>query len=195
MYRFLAALTLTTALAAWPAAAQTGAPEPAAEPRSYLTPTDESEPAARTPPVTHPKPMERTRMGVPADADTPPRSAPAERADPAPKTGAAAARRGAAPDRAAADRAAADRAAAPRRAPAAAARHEPFDHLQPAARRYERAAGRAGAAGRAARRAAAGGQLRRGAAFAIRRRAVSGARGRVAGRALRLPALTRIDAA
>lgn len=122
MNRFLAALTLTTALAAWPAAAQTGAPEPAAEPRSYLTPTDESEPAARTPPVTHPKPMERTRMGVPADADTPPRSAPAERADPAPKTVAQ-------PRRAAAPRQTAQRRTAP--PPTAPPRHAARPRQQP----------------------------------------------------------------
>jgi hypothetical protein len=76
-----AALLLLTGAAALPAAAETGAPAqgPAAEPRSYLSPTDETELAPRTPPVTHPKPMERTRMGEPADTAPANRAAPAER--------------------------------------------------------------------------------------------------------------------
>jgi hypothetical protein len=79
-----AALLLLTGAAALPATAETGAPaqRPDAEPRSYLSPTDETELAPRTPPVTHPKPMERTRMGVPAVSSPANRAAPAVRVDP-----------------------------------------------------------------------------------------------------------------
>lgn len=76
MSRGLARAALALLLAGVPARAEVAAPD--AEPRSYLSPTDEIEPAPRVPPVTQPKPMERTRLGQPADA------APADRATPPP---------------------------------------------------------------------------------------------------------------
>jgi hypothetical protein len=79
MSKLLASAALSLLLGGFclPAFAEVAAPE--AEPRSYLSPTDETEPTPRVPPVTQPKPMERTRMGVPAEA------APPERAAPSPK--------------------------------------------------------------------------------------------------------------
>lgn len=79
-----AALLILTGASALPVLAETGArtqPQ-AAEPRGDLSPTDDTELAPRTPPVNRPKPMERTRMGEPADPAPATRTAPAERAAP-----------------------------------------------------------------------------------------------------------------
>lgn len=69
-----AALSLLLGGIGLPAFAEVAGPE--AEPRSYLSPTDETEPSPRVPPVTQPKPMERTRMGEPVQAAPPERLAP-----------------------------------------------------------------------------------------------------------------------
>ena len=87
MSRVLASATALLLVAA-PAFAEVA--PPAAEPRSYLSPTDEIEPSPRTPPVTHPKPMPRTRMGqpveaAPAERTAPPPAAKPQRAAPAPR--------------------------------------------------------------------------------------------------------------
>lgn len=74
----VSSVAMALLLAASPAFAEVS--PPAVEPRSYLSPTDELEPAPRVPPVTQPKPMPRTRMGQPVEA------APAERAAPPPAT-------------------------------------------------------------------------------------------------------------
>ena len=111
MIRILAtaALVLMASASALPAFAETGAPaQPqGAEPRGDLSPTDESELAPKNPPINNPKPMERTRMGEPADPAL--RTAPAERAAPPEKS--VAQPRRAAPARQSAQRA----ATAPRR--------------------------------------------------------------------------------
>jgi hypothetical protein len=90
MIRTLAAtaLLILTGASALPVFAETGAPaQPqAAEPRGDLSPTDDTELAPRTPPVNTPKPMERTRMGVPADSAPADRTAPAQHAAPPAKT-------------------------------------------------------------------------------------------------------------
>ncbi|KAB2845543.1 MAG: hypothetical protein F9K44_16930, partial [Hyphomicrobiaceae bacterium] len=65
MSRVLATATLVffVGTASLPALAEVGMPGPEAEPRSYLSPTDESEPVPRVPPVTQPTPMKPTRLG------------------------------------------------------------------------------------------------------------------------------------
>jgi len=84
MSRILATTALSLFVgAAFPALAQEKAPD--AEPRSYTSPTDESEPMPRVPPVTQPKPLERSRLGQPSEAAPPDRSAPPDRAVPPPK--------------------------------------------------------------------------------------------------------------
>jgi hypothetical protein len=62
-----AALSFFVGLSGSAALAQGTAPGPEAEPRNHLSPTDETEVTPRVPPVTTPKPMERTRMGEPVD--------------------------------------------------------------------------------------------------------------------------------
>lgn len=78
-----AALVFYVGLAGSTALAQGRAAGPVAEPRNHLSPTDETEATPHVPPITTPKPMERTRMGEPAE---PPQAAPPERATPAPGT-------------------------------------------------------------------------------------------------------------
>lgn len=103
MFRGVANAALALLLAGVPVYAEVASPD--VEPRSYLSPTDEIEPAPRIPPVTQPKPMERTRLGQPADA------APAERTTPSPKRATPAARHATEPRRVMVQR----RATAPRR--------------------------------------------------------------------------------
>jgi hypothetical protein len=79
-----AALSIFVGLAGSAALAQGTAPGPEAEPRNHLSPTDETEATPRLPPVTTPKPMERTRMGEPVEAA--PKAAPPERAAPNART-------------------------------------------------------------------------------------------------------------
>ncbi len=74
-----AALAAFVGLAGTPALAQGTSPAPDVEPRNHLSPTDETEATPRVPPVTHPKPMERTRMGEPVES-APKSVAPPERA-------------------------------------------------------------------------------------------------------------------
>jgi hypothetical protein len=77
-----AALSFVVGLAGSAALAQGTGPE--AEPRNHLSPTDETEATPRVPPVTTPKPMERTRMGEPVEPA--PKVAPPDSGTPATRT-------------------------------------------------------------------------------------------------------------
>lgn len=81
-------LSIFVGLAGSVALAQGTAPGPEVEPRNHLSPTDETEATPRVPPVTTPKPMERTRMGEPGEPA--PKVAPPDSGTPATRTAPAA---------------------------------------------------------------------------------------------------------